>query len=67
MRVSDCPASGRGRSYLVERGLEQDGNAALQTLVAHYVQEARTRDRVPMETSAIATKLEQLDAGEQDR
>ena len=67
VRVSDCPASGRGRSYLVERGLEQDGNAALQTLVAHYPQQARTSDRVPMETSAIASELEQLDAGEQDR
>jgi hypothetical protein len=67
VRVTDCPASGRGRAYLVERGLEQDGNAALQTLVAYYVQQARTRDRVPMETSAIASELEQLDAGEQDR
>jgi hypothetical protein len=67
VRVIDRPVSGRGRSYLVERGLEQDGNAALQTLVAHYVQQARTRDRVPMETSAIASELQQLDAGERER
>jgi hypothetical protein len=67
VRVIDRPVSGRGRSYLVERGLEQDGNAALQTLVAHYVQQARTRDRVPMETSAISSELQQLDAGEQER
>ena len=30
VRVTDNPASGRGRAYLIERELEQDGNAALQ-------------------------------------
>ena len=34
VRVTDNPAGGRGRAYLVERELEQDGNAALQALVA---------------------------------
>jgi hypothetical protein len=27
----------RGRAYLVERGLEQDGYAALKALIADYV------------------------------
>jgi hypothetical protein len=33
VRVTDVPASGHGRAYLVERGLEEDGagaNAALR-------------------------------------
>ncbi len=30
VRVTDVPARGRGRAYLVERELEQDGYAALQ-------------------------------------
>ena len=37
VRVTDVPASGHGRAYLVERELEQDGNAALNALVADYV------------------------------
>jgi hypothetical protein len=37
VRVTDNPAEGRGRAYLVERELEQDGNAALQALVADYL------------------------------
>ncbi|MHB8659785.1 MAG: hypothetical protein ACYC91_17920 [Solirubrobacteraceae bacterium] len=37
VRVSDSPARGQGRAYLVERGLEQDGNAALQALLADYL------------------------------
>jgi hypothetical protein len=34
VRVTDNPADGRGRAYLVERELERDGNGALQALVA---------------------------------
>ena len=37
VRVTDGPASGRGRAVLVERGLEQDGYAALLALVADYI------------------------------
>ena len=37
VRVTDNPANGRGRAYLIERELEQDGNAALQALVHDYV------------------------------
>lgn len=33
----DMPAGDEGRVYLVERGLEQDGNAALQALISDYL------------------------------
>jgi hypothetical protein len=49
VRVTDNPASGRGRAYLVERELEQDGNAALQSLVADYVEQANRHGMIPME------------------
>jgi len=37
VRLTDRPLGQPGRSYLIERGLEQDGNAALQALVADYL------------------------------
>jgi len=40
VRVTDVPAAGSGRSYLVERELEQEGagaHAALQALIADYM------------------------------
>jgi hypothetical protein len=48
VRVTDNPASGNGRAYLVERELEQDGNAALQALIADYIDEARRHGEIPM-------------------
>ena len=48
VRVTDTPAGGRGRAYLVERELEQDGNAALQALVADYVEQANRHGEIPM-------------------
>ena len=48
VRVSDVPAGGAGRTYLIERELEQDGNAALQALVADYVDQAERHGVIPM-------------------
>jgi hypothetical protein len=48
VRVTDNPANGRGRAYLIERELEQDGNAALQALVRDYVEQAELHGEVPM-------------------
>jgi hypothetical protein len=59
VRVTDRPASNRGRSYLVERGLEQDGYAALQALVADYTRQASRLAAVPMSTSAVRHTIEQ--------
>ena len=41
VRVTDKPASGTGRSFLVERGLEKVGE--LHALVADYIAESERR------------------------
>jgi hypothetical protein len=48
VRITDRPAAGPGRSYLIERGVEQDGYAALQALVADYLAQSHELDQVPM-------------------
>ena len=48
VRITDRPASGAGRSYLVERECEQDGYSAPKALVADYVEQSRELDEVPM-------------------
>jgi hypothetical protein len=53
VRVTDVPAAGRGRAYLVERELEQDGYDALRALVADYVDQAGLLDDVPMAVSPL--------------
>lgn len=60
VRLTDRPADGSGRSYLVESGLEADGLQALETLVAHYIEQAGELDRVPMSTSALRHQSEFL-------
>jgi len=51
VRVTDRPASGSGRSYLIERELEQDGYEALKALVADYIAQAQQLGRIPMATA----------------
>ena len=51
VRVTDVPATGRGRAYLVERGLECDGYDALQALVSDYVEQSQLYAAVPMSVS----------------
>jgi len=58
VRITDRPALGRGRSYLVERELEQDGYSALQALVADYIEQSRELDEVPMASSVVRSQLE---------
>ncbi len=53
VRITDRPASGEGRSYVVERELEQDGHGALKALVVDYLDQARELDDVPMAASAM--------------
>jgi hypothetical protein len=64
VRVSDHPADGRGRAVLVERGLEQDGNAALISLINDYVHQATLHDQVPMLASPVDRYLHHLDQEE---
>ena len=62
VRVVDRPQRGRGRSYLVERELEQEGygaNAALNALIADYLREARRLDDGPMRASTLGHYLDQ--------
>ncbi len=60
VRITDRPAGGDGRSYLVERELEQDGYSALKALVADYIEQAHRLDAIPMASSVIRRELEQL-------
>ena len=53
VRVTDVPAAGRGRAYLVERGLEQDGYDALRALVSDYVEQSQVLADVPMAVSPL--------------
>jgi hypothetical protein len=54
VRITDTPVCG-GRAFLVERGLEQDGYAALQALVNDYITQSQRRDE-----PAILVNLEHL-------
>ena len=53
VRVTDVPAHGHGRAYLVERGLEHDGYGALKALVADYVEQGELLAAVPMTVSPL--------------
>lgn len=58
----DIPAGEQGRVYLVERGLEQDGNAALQALISDYLQQSTNHAEIPMVSSrAVDRYLHHLD------
>jgi hypothetical protein len=61
VRVTDVPAHGRGRGYLVERELEQDGYDALKALVADYLSQAQRLGDVPMAISPLEQFLRVVD------
>ena len=58
VRLVDRPLSGPGRSYLIERELEQDGHAALKALVIDYLHRAHVHRQVPMLLSARLVSCE---------
>ena len=63
VRITDCPAGGAGRAYLVERQLERDGAgayAAVQALVADYLDQARSLGAIPMARSQLRHEFDQL-------
>ncbi len=65
VRVTDVPARGRGRAYLIERGLEEDGYEALKALVSDYVEQAQLLSNVPMAVSpATGTQSEKLEGAD---
>jgi hypothetical protein len=53
VRITDVPATGRGRAYLVERELEKDGYGALKALVADYLAQAERLGAIPIATSPL--------------
>jgi hypothetical protein len=63
VRVTDVPACGRGRAYLVERELERDGYDALKALIADYLDQARILDDVPMAVSPLTGVRSHADGG----
>ena len=54
VRVTDVPVDHPGRAYLVERGLEEDGYAALLALVNDYLVQANQLGVPPMSTTVLA-------------
>jgi hypothetical protein len=65
VRVTDVPACGHGRAYLVEREPEQDGYDAPKALVSDYMDQAELLEDVPMAVSPLTgTRSEKLDGGE---
>jgi hypothetical protein len=59
VRITDRPASGPGRAYLVECGVECDGYSALRALVADYTRQADSLDAVPMAAGAVRRIVEE--------
>lgn len=55
--VIDQPATGTGRSYLVDCLLERDGRAAVQALVADYTNQALALDQIPLRVSVVRRTL----------
>ena len=53
VRVTDVPVDQPGRAHLVERGLEEDGYAALLALVADYLETAKRLGVPPMSTTVF--------------
>jgi hypothetical protein len=60
VRVTDRPAQPGGRSYLVERELERDGNGALDALVVDYLAQAQKLAAVPMSVAPLESWLEAI-------
>ncbi len=60
VRLVDAPLTGRGRRYIVERELEQDGYEALQALVSDYLAQAAKLNAIPLASSPVERYLENL-------
>jgi hypothetical protein len=59
VRVTDRPARGPERSYLVECGLECDGYSAFEALIADYLCQAWRLDEIPMTAGPVRRFVEQ--------
>jgi hypothetical protein len=61
VRLIDAPQAGPGRSYVVETELEQDGYAAVQALVADYIDVGTKRGEIPSAGRPIDRYLDHMD------
>jgi hypothetical protein len=62
VRLTDAPANGQGRSYLIEEKLQVDGNESMNALIADYVEQAGQLDAIPVLSSVVRRDL-QSEAG----
>ena len=60
VRITDTPAGGTGRAFLVERDLQVDGYGAVQALITDYVAQAERLDEIPMAASVLERYLANL-------
>jgi hypothetical protein len=51
--ITDRPAAGSGRAYLVEHDIQEEGYEALAALIADYTLQAAKLDEVPMAVTAV--------------
>jgi hypothetical protein len=63
VRVTDRPAEGSGRCYLVRHVRDGDGYTALRELVSDYTREARRRDEIPIAAALARDARRAFDAG----
>jgi len=52
-QINDRPSTGRGRSYVVERDVQDDDAGAIEALLSEYVGQALQLDQVPMAAAAV--------------
>ena len=64
VRITDVPTGRKGRAYLVERGLEQDGYDALKALVKDYLAQAERLADAPMAVSPLDSTRTEADGGD---
>ena len=51
LRITDRPAAGSGRAYVVERAIKRDAYDAIDALLRDYTRQARRLDEIPMVAS----------------
>ena len=56
--VVDVPEGDTGRVYLVERDVQHDGRAALNAMIADYLDQAERHGQIPMLASGLGRYLD---------
>ena len=56
--VVDVPAGDTGRVYLVERDVQHDGRAALNAMIADYLDQAERYGQIPMLVAGLGRRLD---------